>query len=88
MGLRVAWFVYRGDGTHVTFDPPQFKIHPDYRDNSNSPWAPGWEAPELPADATFPVTVTFSEPGAYVIRVMATDGGLTDHRDVTVAVRR
>ena len=35
-----------------------------------------------------PVTVTFSEPGAYVVRVMATDGGLTDHRDVTVTVRR
>ena len=88
LGLRVAWFVYRGDGTTVTFDPPQFKIHPDYRDNSNSPWSPGWEAPELPADATFPVTVTFSEPGAFVVRVMATDGGLTDHRDVTVTVRQ
>ena len=88
LGLRVVWFVYRGDGATVTFDPPQFKIYPDYRDNSNSPWSPGWKAPELPADATFPVTVTFSEPGAYVVRVMATDGGLTDHQDVTVTVRR
>jgi len=87
LGLRVAWFVYRGDGATVTFDPPQFKIHPDYRDDSNSPWSPGWEAPELPADATFPVTVTFGQTGTYVVRVLATDGGLTDHRDVTVTVR-
>ncbi len=87
LGLRVAWFVYRGDGANVTFDPPQFKIHPDYRDNSNSPWSPGWEAPELPPGGRFPVNVTFSEPGAYVLRVLATDGGLTDHRDVAVTVR-
>lgn len=86
LGLRVAWFVYRGDGANVTFDPPQFRIHPDYRLDSNSPWSPGWEAPELPADGRFPVTATFSEPGPYVVRVMATDGGLTDHRDVTVIV--
>ena len=87
LGLRVAWFVYRGDGANVTFAPPQFKIHPDYRDDSNSPWSPGWEAPELPADGRFPVTVTFEDPGSYVVRVMATDGGLTDHQDVTVTVR-
>ncbi len=87
LGLRVAWFVYRGDGANVTFTPPQFKIHPDYRDNSNSPWSPGWEAPELPADGRFPVAVTFDDPGSYVVRVMATDGGLTDHEDVSVTVR-
>ena len=87
LGLRVAWFVYRGDGAKVTFAPPQFKIHPDYRDDSNSPWSPGWEAPELPADGRFRVTVTFDDPGSYVVRVMATDGGLTDHEDVTVTVR-
>ena len=87
LGLRVVWFVYRGDGAHVTFDPPQFKTYPDYRLNSNSPWSPGWEPPELPEDERFPVTATFSEPGTYRLRVMATDGGLTDHRDVTVTVR-
>ena len=26
LGLRVAWFVYRGPGDRVAFDPPQFKI--------------------------------------------------------------
>ena len=87
LGLRVAWVVYRGDGSRVVFDPPQFKIYPDYRDNSNSPWSPGWTPPELPEDGRFPVTATFSEPGSYVVRVLATDGGLTDHQDVKVTVR-
>ena len=49
--------------------------------------SPGWEAPELPPGGRFPVNVTFSEPGAYVLRALATDGGLTDHRDVAVTVR-
>ena len=87
LGLRVVWFVYRGDGASVMFDPPQFKTYPDYRLDSDSPWSPGWEAPELPADGRHPVTVTFEERGEYIVRVMATDGGLTDHRDVTVTVR-
>ena len=87
LGLRVVWFVYRGDGANVMFDPPQFKTYPDYRLDSDSPWSPGWEAPELPADERHPVTVTFEERGEYIVRVMATDGGLTDHRDVTVTVR-
>jgi hypothetical protein len=86
LGLRVAWFVYRGDGTNVTFDPPQFKIYPDYRLGSNSPWMPLWAPPPLPADGRFPVTVTFKAPGTYMIRVMATDGGISDARDVTVTV--
>ena len=87
LGLRVVWYVYRGDGAHVAFDPPQFKAYPDYRLNSNSPWSPGWETPALPADRRWPVTATFSRPGEYVVRVLATDGGLTDHRDVAVTVR-
>ena len=87
LGLRVAWYVYRGDGAHVAFDPPQFKAYPDYRLNSNSPWSPGWETPPLPADRRWPVTATFSQPGEYVVRVLATDGGLTDHRDVAVTVQ-
>ena len=87
VGLRVVWYVYRGDGNHVTFDPPQFKTYPDYRLNSDSPWSPGWETPPLPPDLQWPVAATFSEPGEYVVRVMATDGGLTDHADVAVTVR-
>jgi hypothetical protein len=86
LGLRVAWFVYRGDGANVTFDPPQFKIYPDYRLNSNSPWSPLWAPPPLAADGRFPVAVTFKAPGTYVIRVMAHDGGLSNAQDVTVTV--
>lgn len=88
LGLRVAWFVYRGDGANVTFDPPQFKIYPDYRVGSNSPWSPLWAPPPLPSDGRFPVTVTFNAPGAYVLRVLAHDGGLSSAEDVTVTVVR
>lgn len=86
VGLRVVWFVYRGDGNQVAFDPPQFKTYPDYRLGSNSPWSPRWETPPLPADLRWPVSATFSAPGEYIVRVMATDGGLTDHADVAVTV--
>ena len=83
-GLRLAWIVFRGPESHVTFEPYQFKTYPDYR--SNSPWTPGWEPPPLPPDGRFPVTVKFSEPGEYVIRAQAHDGGLKDVADVAVTV--
>jgi hypothetical protein len=82
-GLRVAWFVNRGAGP-VTFDPPQFKVYPDF--TSNSPWTPGWSAPPVPGDGKYPVTVTFAASGEYVVRVMAHDGGLATAADVTVTV--
>jgi hypothetical protein len=85
LGLRVAWFVYRGAADAVTFDPEQFKVHADFE--GNSPWTPGWMPPPIPADGRFPVTVTFGEPGGYVLRVMAHDGGLDATQDVSVAVR-
>ena len=85
LGLRVAWFVYRGDGAAVTFDPPQFKVYPDFR--HGSPWTRGWEPPPPAADGRYPVQVTFSRPGAYVLRVLAHDGGAAGSRDVTVTVR-
>ena len=83
-GLRVAWFVYRGPGDQVWFEPEQFKVYTDYR--GNSPWTPGWAPPPVPADGKFPVTATFAEPGKYVLRVMAHDGGLITNADVTVTV--
>lgn len=88
MGLRVAWFVYRGRGDSVTFTPEQFKVHPDFTtEGSNSPWTPGWTPPPLPPDGQFPVTVTFREAGTFVVRVLAHDGGFDTARDVTVTVQ-
>lgn len=83
-GLRVGWFIYRGAADKVSFDPYQFKTYPDYR--NDSPWTPGWEPPPLPTDGRFPVTVTFDEPGTYVVRAQAHDGGLKDVQDFTVTV--
>ena len=85
-GLRVAWFVYRGAGHAVTFRPEQFEVFPDYRRHANSPWRQGWAPPPLPPDGKFPVTVTFSEPGTFVLRVLASDGGLSAYQNVTVEV--
>jgi len=84
-GLRVAWFVYRGAGS-VTFDPEQFEIYPDTKGNANSPWRPGWAPPPLPPDGNFPVKVTFGASGAFVVRIMAHDGGVTSYKDVNVTV--
>jgi hypothetical protein len=88
MGLRVAWFVYRGLGDTVTFSPEQFKVYPDFTtEGGNSPWSPGWTPPPIPPDGKFPVTVTFREPGTFVLRVLAHDGGFDTARDVTVTVQ-
>jgi hypothetical protein len=85
LGLRVAWFVYRGGGK-VRFDPEQFKVYQDKKPGGNSPWTPGWVTPPVPADGKFPVKVTFGAPGTYVVRVLAHDGGLQDTKDLTVTV--
>lgn len=88
VGLRVAWFVFRGQGSTVTLDPEQIKVYPDHvTEGGNSPWSPGWVPPPLPRDNRFPVNVTFAEPGTYVMRVLAHDGGNETARDVTVTVQ-
>ena len=84
-GLRLAWFVYRGPDS-VAFDPPQIKVWEDTRPNSNSPWGAGWETPPPPADGKWVVQATFSQPGVYVLRGLAHDGGWTDHEDITFRV--
>jgi hypothetical protein len=85
VGLHVAWFLYRGPGK-VTFDPPQVKVWEDTRAGANSPWAPLWSPPPIPQDGRQPVTVTFSEPGTYVLRCRADDGGLVADEEVTIVV--
>ena len=86
MGLRVAWFVYRGPASTVRFSPEQFKVYQDKQPGGNSPWSPGWAPPPIPPDGKFPVTVTFGAPGTFVVRVLASDGGLDAAKDVTVTV--
>lgn len=86
LGLRVAWFVYRGPGGQVSFTPEQFKVYQDKTPGANSPFAPGWAPPLLPADNKFPVAATFKAPGTYVIRLSAHDGGLETTGDTTVTV--
>ena len=86
-GLRLSWFRYRGPGK-VVFDPPQAKIWQDPRDGGDSPWAAGWERAAVPPDNRWRVRATFSEPGSYVLRARASDGGLIDYEDVTVTVTR
>lgn len=86
VGLHLSWFVYRGAGA-VTFDPEQVKPWEDTRAGANSPWAPLWTPPEMPADGKVVVHATFSEPGTYVIRGLADDGALFGGDEVTVTVR-
>jgi hypothetical protein len=89
LGLHLSWFVYRSPaGATVTFDPPQIKAWEDTRAGANSPWAPLWSAPALPADGKLPVHVTFSEPGTYVLRCRADDGALVSDDEVTIVVTR
>lgn len=85
VGLHVAWFVYRGDG-EVMFDPPQVKTWEDTRTGANSPWAPLWRPPEVPPGNEWTTEVRFGEPGTYVLRARADDGGLYDDSNVTVRV--
>ena len=87
VGLHLSWFVYRGEGD-VTFEPNQIKPWEDTRAGANSPWAPLWIPPALPADGRIPVKVTFSEPGTYVLRALADDGALTGGDNVTVTVTK
>jgi hypothetical protein len=89
LGLHVSWFVYRQPvGAKVTFDPPQVKAWEDTRAGANSPWAPAWTPTPVPADGKQPVTITFSDPGTYVLRCRADDGALVGDEEVTIVVTR
>jgi hypothetical protein len=86
-GLRLSWFTYRG-AAKIEYDPPQTKVWQDHRDGGNSPWSAGWSTPPPPPGNTWTVKATFSEPGTYVLRALASDGGLIAYEDVTVTVVR
>ncbi len=87
VGLHVAWFVYRGPG-RVTFSPEQVMSWEDTRAGANSPWAPVWVAPDLPADGRVMVQAWFDQPGTYILRARADDGALTADGHVTITVTR
>jgi hypothetical protein len=87
VGLHLSWFVYRGSGD-VTFNPEQIMAWEDTRAGTNSPWAPVWVAPDMPSDGEVSVQVTFDEPGTYILRARADDGGLMTDGEVTVTVSR
>jgi hypothetical protein len=86
-GLRVSWFVYRGPNA-ATFEPEQTKVWEDTRVGANSPWAPRWLAPAIADDGRIDTTVTFSEPGTYVLRCLASDGAIGSTYDVTITVTK
>ena len=87
-GLRFSWIVYRGNASAVTFTPEQMKTWTDTRAYANSPWSPPWTIPLPPADNKWLTQVTFSEPGTYVLRGVASDGSLFTYENVTVIVTR
>jgi hypothetical protein len=87
-GLRLSWIVYRGKASAVKFSPDQFKTWTDTRAWANSPWSPPFILPEPPQDGKWVTTVTFEEPGDYLLRAVASDGSLFTHENVTVSVTR
>ena len=87
LAIALAWFLYRGPAV-VTFDPEQISVWEDTRAGANSPWAPIWVAPDMPADGKIVAKMMFNEPGTYVLRARADDGGLTADDEITVTVTR
>ena len=84
-GLFLSWNKYRGPG-NVTFDPPMPKPWEDTRTSANSPWGALWLPPVPPEDGLHEITVTFDEPGTYVLWGRADDGGLYNDSYITVNV--
>lgn len=85
-GLRFSWIVYRGEAQYVEFDPVQFKTYTDSRAYANSPWSPPYTIPPVPEDNRWEVNVTFSQPGEYVLRGVASDGSMFTYRNLNVTV--
>ena len=86
IGLHLSWIIYRGPGA-AQFEPAQIKTWEDTRAGANSPWAPIWFAPTMPADGKITTRVQFNEPGTYVLRAVADDGALTGGESVTIIVK-
>lgn len=87
-GLRLSWTVFRGKAEAVALSPDQMKTWTDTRAYGNSPWSPPWFIPEAPKDGKWQTQATFSEPGEYVLRAVASDGALFTYSNVTIVVTR
>jgi hypothetical protein len=87
-GLRLAWLVYRGKASAVTFSPEQMKTWEDTRPFANSPWSPGTVIPLPPPDGKWVVQATFREPGDFVLRAVASDSALFTYENVAITVTR
>jgi hypothetical protein len=85
-GLRFSWMVFRGKASTVTFSPEQMKTWTDSRAYSNSPWSPPFFIPEPPPGGRWTAQATFSAPGTFVLRGVASDGSLFTYENVTVTV--
>jgi hypothetical protein len=85
-GLHLSWIVYRGKAAHVKFVPDQMKTWMDTRAYGNSMWSPPYVIPDPPADGKWTAEATFSQPGTYVLRAVASDGSLFTYDNVTVTV--
>jgi hypothetical protein len=86
-GLWASLLKYRGPG-NVTYEQDQIKAWEDTRAGANSQWAPRWVAPPPPPDGKWSATVTFDEPGEYIMKWHASDGALTADQDIRVTVTR
>ncbi|MDO8910182.1 MAG: hypothetical protein Q7W55_16970 [Pseudohongiella sp.] len=84
-GLFLSWNIYRGEG-NAEFFPPQVKPWEDTRASANSPWGAYWTPPPIPEDGVYETTVTFDQPGTYILWGRADDGGLYHDQYVTVNV--
>ncbi len=87
-GLRFSWSIYRGPAEYATFEPAQFKTYMDSRAYANSPWSPPYIVPEVPEGNRWSSTVTFDQPGEYVLRGIASDGSMFSYQNVNVTVTR
>ena len=85
-GMRLSWIVYRGVAEHVSFSPVQLKTWMDTRVWSNSPWSPPYVLPPPPEDGRWETEIRFDAPGEYVLRAVASDGGIFTYENVSVTV--
>ena len=75
-GLRLSWFVYRGRSRERHVRSAAVRTHGKISETAGiRRGSPGWVTPPIPAEGKWVTQVTFSEPGTYVLRCLAHDGG-------------